>query len=930
LASATLSFPPLDPSSFQPSGTTHTSFLPVEDIHTLLPLTLPKSSPDVTVNEEDSVAIDCVCALLDSDFSGSRALWIHLLLSLVTDARNGLLISIWDLSLQRFYDLSPSKTLQLTALKQALESLNTFFADTQDDPEDWITCMGCVTSFQLPVSKDDWDTYLSDCSGDITATRTRIVNEAIEATHPLVDVWVSGECISAQDTAINRLTSDHAPDISILISDPCLIEWSYHLLKAMKLHFTKSLVTKASHTLPTHLSDLLDAEHQTKVDAACHDARAEAKHLFHAELTRLQSSALEEAARDFETWKSTTLIPEWQAKEASAKAEKLLELDAFKYCIAIEMEDHKENARLVTAKSIVHTKSDQWSCCQECHADPIRANCSVSHMRSPSPSPSQKLDKTPTKVDFQVSQVTPAPLCAPISNHARGRAGPSVAQEAPTSVPPTPIVVPLAGPDNAKASVGTLGDAASGLPSTLTSCLPEALPSTAPLDTVSTNTLVDVVMAPAAPFGDASPSSVRLVSGPDVTPAVPDSSLQAPLVACYQSATPSPTPPQTVAETMEERLVHLLGLTITATLVPIKSSVKDIGTRLRAVEDANAVWGADNDASLGFGRYDRGYGYNALTIPAVAGGEERVDYHIESAPSHATVEDIEMAAVRARYESHNKNKDPHPFFETAIMTACNQACHKMEPAHLSTLASLAAEDWEDFCTKLFIDQLRLPPITVVAEAFITCTRVNLIQAQMESDLTCSLRADHGLVVSPDGPSFTGPHLSAARDDPVALPRPSQLSEPISISSNGSKISSFTESSPPPRARLVGSALDLDTPPPSDGIGWLVMGGKRGRTFASIATSCPSAPPIAPAPTPLPPSAAQAAHSFLTKPQLDSLTRAQVVSAYNAHFSPKLPARVSKDTAIASFLDKASRPIIVANPSAPKPITKTEYTLVYDS
>jgi len=536
------------------------------------------------------VAIDRVRALLDSDFSGSRASWIHLLLSLVTDARNGLLTSVRDSSLSRFSNLSPSETLQLTSLKRALESLDTFFADTQDDPEDWITCMGCVTTFQLPVSKEDWDAYLSQCSGDITAACTRIVNEAVEAARPLVDAWVSGERISAQDAAINRLTSDHAPDISDIISDPCLLEWSHCLLEVMKHHFTKSLVTEASsHPLPTHLADRLDTERQAKVDAARRDARAEAKRLYHTELTRLQSSALEEAARDFETWRSTMLIPEWQAKEASAKAEKLLELDAFKHRIAVETEDHKENARIVAAKSIVHSKSDQRSRRQERHANPIRASRSVSRMRSPSPSPSQKLDKTPTKADFQVSQAAPAPLCTPVSDHAWGRAGPSIAQEASTSVLPTPIVVPLAGPDNAKASVGTLGDAEPGLPSTPTSCLPEALPSAAPLDTVSTNVLVDVVMAPAAPVGDASPSSVRPVPGPDVTPAMPDSSLQAPLVECYQSATPSPTPLQTVAEMMEERLVRLLGSMITAALVPIKSSVEDIGTRLRAVEDANTV-----------------------------------------------------------------------------------------------------------------------------------------------------------------------------------------------------------------------------------------------------------------------------------------------------------------------------------------------------
>jgi len=503
-----MSFPPLDPDSFHPIGTAHSEFLPVEDHLTMLPLSLPESDPDVVVGDADSVAIDRVRALLDSDFSESRASWIHLLMALVTDARNGLLTSIQNNSLSRFRDLSPSETLHLTSLKRSLESLDTFFADTQDDPEDWITCMGCATSFQLPVSKDDWDVYLSKCSDDITAARSLIVDEAVEAARLHVQSWADGQRVAACDAAIQRLASDHSPNITDLISDPRLIKWSGRLLEAMKLHFTESLVTEASSTLPTHISDILDAERQGKVDAARRDARAEAKRLYHAELSRLQSNALEEATRDFETWKTTTLIPEWQAKEASAKAEKLQELDAFKHGITIELEEHKENARIAAAKSLVLSKTERRSRREDRRADPTRASRSVSRTHSPSPSLSQKLDKTPTKADFQVSSQThSAPLCAPVSDHARGRAGPSVAQEAPTPVPTTSPVVPLDGPDYVKASVGTLGDAGSGLPSTPTSCLPEALPSAAPPVTMSANPTVDVVMAPAAPIGDASPSS---------------------------------------------------------------------------------------------------------------------------------------------------------------------------------------------------------------------------------------------------------------------------------------------------------------------------------------------------------------------------------------------------------------------------------------
>jgi len=164
-----MSFPPLNPASFCPARTDHSTFRAPSTILDMAPLTQPESDPSVVIDINNSVAIDQVRALLDMDFTKSRAVWIHLLMSLVTDAHNSLLSSIQNSSLSRFSNLSPSETTHLSFLKRSIESLDTFFADTQDDPEEWITCMGCATSFQLPVCKDDWDAILSDCSGDITA-----------------------------------------------------------------------------------------------------------------------------------------------------------------------------------------------------------------------------------------------------------------------------------------------------------------------------------------------------------------------------------------------------------------------------------------------------------------------------------------------------------------------------------------------------------------------------------------------------------------------------------------------------------------------------------------------------------------------------------------------------------------------------------------
>ena len=136
-------------------------------------------------------------------------------------------------------------------------------------------------------------------------------------------------------------------------------------------------------------------------------------------------------------------------------------------------------------------------------------------------------------------------------------------------------------------------------------------------------------------------------------------------------------------------------------------------------------------------------------------------------------------------------------------------------------------------------------------------------------------------------------------------------------------------SPTPAAPRCTGVLDLDTPPPGDGHGWTVAGGKGRRSFAQIAAASSRRAPAPPPATPLLLSAAQAAHGFLTKPQLDSLTKEQVINTYNARFSPHLGRTTSKDRAVMAFLERASRPA-PSVPPPPRAVHKMEYTLVYDS
>ena len=926
-----MSFTPIDPNSFQVPGRNSSSFR-TSDIHTSVPLTQPESDPSIVMDIDNSTAIDTVRGLLSSDFTTSWASWLHLFASLLTDACNGVRTSILTSSLDRFRNLSTSEKTTLTSLKLALEAFESFFDDVQDDEDDWITCMGCVNTFQLPSLKDEWSVNLSECSGNVEEARRVIVDQAVAATHLHVQSWVDGERVSAQDTAINSLTSNHAPDISTLISDPCLVEWLRRLLEVMKHHFTETLISDASHTLPSSLIDRLDAERQAKFNTAEEDACADAKHLYKAELLRRQSAALSEASADFSAWMDSTLTPEFQAKKLASRAHAERELARFQTDLETEFAAKRQtvlaaaNDDLATFQLVhaqvpePHSSGDDLTLDKRARrakrrADPIsRPSRSVSCARSLSPSPSQKLDKTPTKADFQVGQVTVAPAT------------------------PVAVVMPLVGPNNAKASVGTLGDADSGR--TLTPGCPGTPPAAALLDThvvFSPN----VVMALAAPSGAAcpSPAKPKRVNGTGVTPraaqlsTLTDPAHRVSLVHHYQSVTPSPASPPAAVETAEDCMMCLLGSTITAALVPLKLSIEDISSHLRSIEDAQN-W--DGDDPMNFppaGASD----YCTPTMKLEDGDEERVDYHVASTLSHAEAEDEEMDEAREKLAT--QSQDEHPYFATIVMRACKDRPEDYADGQLQALASKVRDDWDDFCGHYSIPSYILPPSDIVDETFLKIVRIRLTQAQVFNDFRRANKAACGSTVSsaPEVSHFTGTWRGEAhllRKDGTDLPHTptpppgERASLSTSVSSDGSKISGFTESSPPAMHHQgTSGVLDLSTPPLGDGHGWSVMGGKKGRSFASIAaTTRPSAPPAG---TPLLLSAAAAAHGFLTKPQLDSLTRAQVINAYNARFSPKLSLKVSKDTAVAAFLDKASCPAPPPQAS-PKPVTKTEFTLVYDT
>jgi len=190
--------------------------------------------------------------------------------------------------------------------------------------------------------------------------------------------------------------------------------WSYKYITIKK---EKKNVGQVPKNI-TSLINRLDAEHQAKINSAKEDACADAKRLYDTELLRHQTATLSEATADFHNWLSSTLLPEYQAKEAESHTQADWEFACFKTDLEAEFAT-KHQAVLVAANDdlaafkLVHAQVpkprslgedpalDKCACRAKRRADPISCpSRSISCARSPSPSPSQKLDKTLTKVDF--------------------------------------------------------------------------------------------------------------------------------------------------------------------------------------------------------------------------------------------------------------------------------------------------------------------------------------------------------------------------------------------------------------------------------------------------------------------------------------------------------------------------------------------------
>ena len=91
------------------------------------------------------------------------------------DMRNGIRLTMNAEPLSSFLSLSQAEQTHLDNLVMATTSLNNFFTDRRDNPEDWIQCSRCMEDCRLPVSEKNWKEIPMTCGKDLNAAQNTIL-----------------------------------------------------------------------------------------------------------------------------------------------------------------------------------------------------------------------------------------------------------------------------------------------------------------------------------------------------------------------------------------------------------------------------------------------------------------------------------------------------------------------------------------------------------------------------------------------------------------------------------------------------------------------------------------------------------------------------------------------------------------------------------
>jgi len=884
----------IDASDFLPAEiSAHTEFTPPPVGKEPDPLSQPESNPSVVMDIDASTAIDLVRTALSTDFTETRAQWIHLVANLLTDTHNSLCAALLAHPVSLFRRLLPNEHSNLGSINNALESLRDFFMDCHTSPDSWTTCMQCIELHHLPMSEDDWEANVINCQRLIQATRDTVVNDGVRRTNLDIEAWLAGQRVTAQDAAITHLVSDHAPDITQLISDPCVIKWSNRIKEAMSHHLDGLISEEASTLLTPSITAQLDDHRSKLLEEACAEACQEGQCLFHTQLQSQQSIALADAQAAFTQWKMDN-DADFTAKREAARKESLWDLAAYKHALTVEAEEQKEHACLESIKGVDHLKAAFARIGRKGHKpDPMGPRPSRSASRfcavsPPPPSPSSliALDKTPTKVDFVVGMKVDKDPLLPVVQ---------AVTNLPISLDAQPAV--------ATTCIGRMD-------------LPLGVGDGTPPDPLWEDQRPIVNRAAGASPGEAHTLADNSNAG--MLSLIPDTSSQV------------ITPPSTTlvvpakAESDEEHLMCIIGSTVGMALKPLRDDVsrlagdvRHLTSRIDFIESADdptgdvgaadqANWGAPHDINLNSS-------YNEfLPVDPSIWADRKV------APDNA-----EMVGYNEEYK--RKCNEPHDwFFHLFTLENGLVSGSSLTTSQLSEVAILQ-DLWYDFCHDSH-STTSIPPLEPLRYAFWQY-RQNLCAARK-----MTLRVAQNNLIYGNG-GEPQPHVLSCTEPTPAPPPPTLPSHtPVSDHTWGQARPSVAQKEHLPVSLgdqahdpiLVSS--DEGAPTPTPAAPWTIVGGRNGCSYAGVAAKRPT-PPTAPTP----PSIRQAQAVSITAEQLHAMTKFQVVNTFNLRFSPHITtSRHSKEGVIAAYLNQASRLITETKPlPALKPVRKMEYTLIRD-
>ena len=387
-----------------------------------------------------------------------------------------------------------------------------------------------------------------------------------------------------------------------------------------------------------------------------------------------------------------------------------------------------------------------------------------------------------------------------------------------------------------------------------------------------------------------------------------------------QSVPPSSVAPPSDMEQMLQRLLQ-------SAMAPIQAAVADVTSRITEIErDREWYAGQDDDPfclnddhllphqepptdrfSRPWGRTeDKFPGFSRLTATPADDG----DSHMDDADQHLEDEDAILNSALPSEQRQNSNKayEVHPFFRETAATVFSQS--GISPEGWQSLSANdfeydCSEMWHDFAHQIGTSLGPLPPLSHIATPFVIYCRNRLGEKLLLRQVGVSLLGSKKVK-----DNTRPPHVNDSDTPPKAC-------------------------APPPAPRVdVPLHPDPSHPAPTPGPafdGWRIVGKKGKQSWAAMAAAAPK--PHA-APKPLPPTRDHATSGFVTRPQLESLTKQTIVSLFNTRFptGPRIPCNASKEAAVTTFLLRMQEPspsTPTHAPPPPKVISKSEFTLSQD-